>query len=64
MFHQQQHGVGWVLASDKGHTPAAPVEAQMKVCTAALAARSVLGKAGCPLGAVTRLSQWVTGCLS
>lgn len=64
MFQQLWRRVDKILASDNGDALAALVEARVKVCVAARAARSVTGKAACPLGSVTCLSQRVTGYLS
>lgn len=64
MFQQLWHGVDQIPVSDNGNAPAALVEAQVKVCAAAWAACLAMGKAGCPLRSVTRLSQRVTSCLS
>lgn len=58
MSQQWWHGVDQILASGNGNTLAALIEAGRKVCAAAM------GKARCPLGSVTRLSQQVTGHLS
>lgn len=58
MSQQWWHRVDQMLVSGNRSTLAALVEAGWKVCAAAV------GKARCPLGSVTRLSQQVTGHLS
>lgn len=62
MFQQPWHRVDQIPLPDNRNVLAARVKAP--ACAAAQAACLVMGKAGCPLGSVTRLSQWVTCCLS